>query len=63
MRCSKALEHEHVKQRIDAENLCSRPELNPNYMIRLAAVLHLNPTHSKSSRMTPMARGEITSSG
>ncbi len=38
-------------------------ELNGDYMIRLAAVLRLPPTQPKSSRMTPMARGEIASSG
>ena len=38
-------------------------ELHVDYMIRLAAELYLPPAYSKSSRMTPIARGEIASSG
>ena len=30
-----ALEHKHGKLRTDAEDLCPRPDLNPNYMIVL----------------------------
>jgi hypothetical protein len=41
MRCSNTLEHEHVKQRIHAENLCPRGELRPEYMIVIQDELQL----------------------